>query len=179
MILIAHRGNIYGPNPDRENSHDYLREALAEGYHVETDVWLQPDGSLHLGHDEPQYKTSLEFLQHDPRIICHAKTVTTFQFLITNGLHCFFHDNDEATLTSQNKIWLYPGIFPYSCPDGIIVMPEWSSINYKDITICNTQYSYSDWLECILLLHKEGYYAICSDHVGKIRDILQLNPSLA
>ena len=39
MKLIAHRGNIDGPNPERENSPEYIEEALKAGYDVEVDVW--------------------------------------------------------------------------------------------------------------------------------------------
>ena len=38
MIYIAHRGNIRGPNPERENSPDYIDEAIQSGYYVEVDV---------------------------------------------------------------------------------------------------------------------------------------------
>ena len=160
MILIAHRANVNGPNKSKENSPDYIKEALTQGYYVEIDVWLQSDGSLFLGHDGPEHPTTLEFLQHDERIICHAKNVPTFQFLLSNGLHCFFHDRDEATLTSRNKIWLYPGVPP--CPLGILVMPEWSSIDYKDET----------WLSFVVR-NKELCYGVCSDHVKCIRDAIQ------
>lgn len=155
MILIAHRGNTNGPNPKIENRPEYIQKALDEGFHVEIDVWLQSDG-LFLGHDRPQYSTELEFLKQDDRIICHAKTVNTFQFLISNGLHCFFHDKDQATLTSQNKIWLYPGVAP--CSLGILVMPEWPSIDY----------GIKNWIEFVVE-HRESCYGVCSDYVELIK----------
>lgn len=37
-IFIAHRGNTTGPDPKRENSPDYILEALGEGYDVEIDL---------------------------------------------------------------------------------------------------------------------------------------------
>jgi hypothetical protein len=40
MILIAHRGNISGPNSDFENSIPYIQEALNQDYNVEVDVWF-------------------------------------------------------------------------------------------------------------------------------------------
>jgi hypothetical protein len=54
MILISHRGNLNGPNPERENHPDYIWEALRAGYEVEIDVWWV-EGKFKLGHDEPQY----------------------------------------------------------------------------------------------------------------------------
>ena len=35
MILISHRGNISGPNPERENHPEYIFEALQAGYDVD------------------------------------------------------------------------------------------------------------------------------------------------
>ena len=35
MILIAHRGNTNGKLPDRENTNDYIKEAIAKGFDVE------------------------------------------------------------------------------------------------------------------------------------------------
>ena len=54
MLKIAHRGNLYGPDPERENTIEVISEALALGYDVEIDIWLV-DGKLYLGHDEPTY----------------------------------------------------------------------------------------------------------------------------
>ena len=39
MILISHRGNLNGPNEDRENSPYYIMEAIDDGYDVEVDLW--------------------------------------------------------------------------------------------------------------------------------------------
>ena len=63
MILISHRGNLNGPNPERENSPKYIDEAIEAGYDVEIDIWLN-DGILYLGHDSIQYETSLQWLEN-------------------------------------------------------------------------------------------------------------------
>jgi hypothetical protein len=55
MILISHRGNISGPNPEQENHPDYIWAAIQAGYDVEVDVWFE-NGKFMLGHDEPQYE---------------------------------------------------------------------------------------------------------------------------
>ena len=36
MILISHRGNLTGKNPERENHPDYIKEALDLGFDVVT-----------------------------------------------------------------------------------------------------------------------------------------------
>ena len=53
MKLIAHRGNINGPDPENENSPKYIESAIQQGYDVEID--LRVDLGLQLGHDESQY----------------------------------------------------------------------------------------------------------------------------
>lgn len=147
MILIAHRGNVFGPNRERENTEEYIKEALERGYFAEVDVWLTETG-LFLGHNKPENPTTLEFLSQE-RLICHAKTVTTFDFLLSQGLHCFFHDKDECTLTSQGKIWLFPG--KNTCKNGILVMPEWPSVKYE-----------TNWIDFV---KNSGCYGVCSDYV--------------
>ena len=54
MKLIAHRGNLHGPNPDKENSTDYINEAIESGYNVEIDVWFI-NNKWYLGHDNHIY----------------------------------------------------------------------------------------------------------------------------
>ena len=61
MKLISHRGNISGPNPERENHPEYIFEVLQAGYDVEIDVWFV-DNKFMLGHDEPQYEFPFELL---------------------------------------------------------------------------------------------------------------------
>ena len=69
MFLIAHRGNINGKVPELENSPDYINAAISNGYDVEVDVWFQDD-EFYLGHDFPQYKTSVEYLRNN-KLWCH------------------------------------------------------------------------------------------------------------
>ena len=61
MILISHRGNVDGRIIERENHPDYIDEAIHAGYNVEIDVWMI-EGVLLLGHDEPQYGITQQWL---------------------------------------------------------------------------------------------------------------------
>lgn len=106
MILIAHRGNINGSNPNFENDPRYLQEALAGGFHVEVDVWSL-NGMFMLGHDAPQYVVNSDFLR-DSRVWCHAKNELAMDDLWSLGAHYFWHENDERTLTSQGWVWTHP-----------------------------------------------------------------------
>ena len=38
MKIISHRGNIRGPNPEKENRPSYIDCALGNGYDVEIDI---------------------------------------------------------------------------------------------------------------------------------------------
>ena len=104
MILISHRGNINGPNLQRENEPLYIMEALEKGFDVEIDVWWKEDG-FYLGHDEPQYKVKREFLQNR-KLWCHAKNIDAFyQMVDDEKIHCFSHDKDEVALTTKGYFW--------------------------------------------------------------------------
>jgi hypothetical protein len=143
VIYISHRGNLLGPNPDRENSPPYIVEALNAGYDVEVDVRLV-DGVLQLGHDQPQYPTTIDFLSN-PSIWVHCKDIETLDYLTHNGnVHYFWHQSDDVTLTSQGYCWTYPG--RQLITGGIAVLPE----------------LYPNW--DILLAG-----GICSDSIGNYR----------
>lgn len=115
MIYISHRGNLDGPNPELENSPNYITAALAKGYDVEVDVWWLENSGYWLGHDSPQYEVDKYFLSNK-KLWCHAKDIKTISRLIRSEfarpnpfVHCFFHQNDDVTLTSKNFLWTYPG----------------------------------------------------------------------
>lgn len=111
MIKIAHRGNVAGPNPSRENDVDYILEALGLGHHVEADVWYR-HGKFFLGHDRPSSQSvSMEFLER-PRMIWHAKNIEALHEMLHNPkIHCFWHESDQVTLTSCNWVWKYPEVY--------------------------------------------------------------------
>ena len=106
MKMISHRGNLYGPDLERENHPDYITEAIDAGYDVEIDVWYL-DNEYWLGHDNPQYKTNLKFLKNR-RLWCHAKNLAAMEILYKNEIHCFWHESDKRVFTSKGYIWTYP-----------------------------------------------------------------------
>lgn len=130
MIIIAHRGNVDGPNPERENSPDYIDEALSMGYDVEIDL-RSKDKQLFLGHDKPQYPLKLGWLyKNREKLWIHCKDRESLEFCSSTvmNLHYFFHANDRYTLTSKGIGWVLVGQIPYN--NSIIVLPE--SISYYD-----------------------------------------------
>lgn len=123
MKIISHRGNIHGPDPEHENEPSYIISA-SRLYDVEIDVWVIND-EIYLGHDEPQYKISKEFLlcgEYKHKLWCHAKNLEALNMLLSLNMICFWHQEDDRVLTSNNYIWTYPG--KELCNISIAVMPE-------------------------------------------------------
>jgi hypothetical protein len=124
MILISHRGNISGPNPEQENHPDYIWAAIQAGYEVEIDVWFT-DGKFMLGHDKPQYEFPFELMQnHYSKLWFHCKNMDALSKLneldpVGSKLNYFMHESDLGVLTSRNYIWSTE-LFD----KGILVMPE-------------------------------------------------------
>jgi glycerophosphoryl diester phosphodiesterase len=118
MKLIAHRGNVSGKQPDKENSPSYIQEAIKLGYDVEVDVSYS-DGHFWLGHDEPQYETNIDFLKNQS-LWCHAKDLEALKIMLEQGIHCFWHQDDDYTLTSKGFIWTYPN--KPVCSKSVIVL---------------------------------------------------------
>jgi len=136
MILIAHRGNIDGPNPEKENHPDYIINAISEGYDSEIDIWYK-DGKIFLGHDNPQYEIDKYFLlKFKEKLWCHAKNSIALKKLIDIDMHCFFHNTDDVVLTSKKYLWTYPG--KELVKGSISVMPEINNDNTDQcIGICS------------------------------------------
>lgn len=137
MFWISHRGNISGPQPDKENSPKYIMDAIDKGWNVEIDVWCNSAGNFVLGHDKPQYDIDSAFLKH-PNIWCHAKNLRALRAMIgMSGVHCFWHQNDDATLTNRGYIWVYHNKKNSLSDHSIAVMPEkvpeWNLYGIKGI----------------------------------------------
>jgi hypothetical protein len=124
MILISHRGNISGPNPKKENSPEYIMEAVYLGYDVEIDIWVI-DNTIFLGHDNPEYKIEFDWIkENSKKFWIHCKNVESLLFLKKNNhnFNFFWHENDKVVLTSKKNIWAFPTERFY--PGTIAVLPE-------------------------------------------------------
>jgi len=132
MILISHRGNLNGKS-DKENSPDYIEEALDQGFDVEVDVWYI-DNEFWLGHDNPQYLVEEKYLEN-PKFWCHAKNIEgLYKMLNNNNIHCFFHQEDDVTLTSDGYMWTHPG--KKLTDNSIAVLPK-ANPDVKVAGICS------------------------------------------
>jgi hypothetical protein len=142
MKIISHRGNLTGPNPEHENHPSYILKTTASGFEVEIDLWYD-NQKLILGHDEPQYEVSEDFIQSHEFYI-HAKNLDALYFLIQEHrhLHFFWHEEDEFTLTSRNFIWTFPE----------------KNVTNRSIIVCKTEEEVKRYksLDC---------YGICTDYI--------------
>lgn len=123
-ILISHRGNINGRIPEKENSPEYIIDAINQGYDVEIDI-RYVDGELILGHDDSQYPITLEWLtKYEDRLWVHCKNIQAIEFFTMepNNLNYFWHQEDTLTLTSKSYVWAFPGKQPIK--NSIAVVPE-------------------------------------------------------
>jgi hypothetical protein len=145
MLLIAHRGNFRSPNPERENSPDYIDEAIAAGYDVEIDVWsTESPLEYKLGHDYGQYPIDIDWIySREDRLWVHCKDAKSLVILAQRlNCDCFGHDRDEFVSTNLGNVWCYPGKI---VEGGIAVMPEWNDFE-DDLSVC---------------------YGVCSDFVER------------
>ena len=148
MIYISHRGNLTGPNKKWENDPKYIQKALDEGFNVEIGVWYK-DSSFYLGHDEPKHKINVNFLKNE-RLWCHAKNLEALNVMLSySDIHCFWHQEDDVTLTSRGHMWTYPGK-PLT-EKSIVVKPELNNDN------------------SITMLPKK-LLGICSDFIKQYKD---------
>jgi hypothetical protein len=139
---ICHRALKNGPNKELENKESEIVARLNEGWNVEIDVWYI-DEEWWLGHDKPVNRLCDTKILIHPRVWVHCKHLSSLERCIQLGnIHCFTHDSDEATLTSKNYIWCYPGNILKD--NSVCVMPERNNFNISDIYKC--EYVCSDYL---------------------------------
>jgi glycerophosphoryl diester phosphodiesterase len=64
MIILAHRGNLRGPDPVGENSLASIEAALELGFGIETDVRHDEDAGFYISHDLARPAPSALFARH-------------------------------------------------------------------------------------------------------------------
>ena len=146
MKLIAHKGNVNGPDPSKENTPEQIEWCIDNGYDVEIDIRYNPDkDKFYLGHDEHQHEVNWWWLAgKSARLWIHCKDLTTLHEFTANtsGYNYFWHQGDDYTLTSKGQIWASSGK-PYK-DDTVIVVENPEDVKEYDC------------------------YGICSDYVGRI-----------
>jgi hypothetical protein len=142
MKFISHRGNINGPNPARENSPDYIDEAIKSGFVVEIDV-RRVGRELYLGHDYPQQIISAEWIeQREKSLLLHLKDFQAAKAIRTSRWHTFCHSRDPYTLTSRGLLWLHDLSL---VPDENTIVPLMSKNLIESYAYRNVYAICSDW----------------------------------
>lgn len=152
MKLIAHRGNLNGPNPTLENSPLYLERAIQSEYEVEIDFWyLKSTDSLLLGHDKPEYEIEISWLnKFSKNIWIHCKNYDALFYLSRfEKFNYFWHQEDDFTITSKGIFWVYPG--KQLNTNSVMVLPE--NMNKLEET----------------LFKNVDVYGVCSDYIEVIK----------
>lgn len=139
MRLIAHRGNIRGKILHLENTEPYIIDAIAQGYQVEIDMWYV-NQTLYLGHDDPLYKTSFEFLhEHSAELLIHCRDLKTLEFMHNDKklskFNYFYHVTEPAVISSHGDIIMHS--HANRCIDNSIYMlPEILGIKNRYLKKC-------------------------------------------
>lgn len=163
--LIAHRGNINGPNTEEENNPEYLIKTINKGFFVELDLWYL-NNKLYLGHDNPQYIIEYSFLLNNKdKMFIHCKNIEALHYCLekNDNLEFFFHDSDDCVLTSKGNIWTFPG--KTLTDKSICVMPERIKSDYN-LNICTgicTDY---------VLKYRPKVAILLSGHIRNLHEII-------
>ena len=113
--FICHRGNLEQKFVPDENKPELLDRRISNGYSVELDVWFVK-GGYWLGHDEPQYEVSFEWLMKDAAAkYIHCKNGETFEHLLSKcgrlgyNANLFYHTGEDYALTTRGHVIVHPG----------------------------------------------------------------------
>jgi DNA mismatch repair protein MutH len=121
MLIISHRGNLEGPDPELENRPEQIDLAISKGFLVEVD--LNTDRGW-LGHCRPTYHVGLNWLLHrKDHLIIHLKDAVAINRLFSLGFHFFAHDKDPFVVTNRGLVWTTSDIHA-SLGKGIWVINE-------------------------------------------------------
>jgi len=144
MIKIAHRGNYQGRDALKENTPDYIEEAIAANYDVMVDAWLL-DGKWFLGSEFPSSEVPLSFFER-PQIWVHSMNLIGHVSLYNNkNTHVFWHHKDDYTFTSKGIKWANTGVFTH---DGVMLLPEYTldilamlKNGFEPLGVCSNNFS--------------------------------------
>lgn len=131
--IISHRGNLDGPIPERENSPDYIDQAIKWGFVVEIDIRYK-GGKLWLGHDYAQWPVEIEWLeQRHPNLLVHIKDWDVLtQTQVWHKFHSFCHVGDPFTVTSHGLLWIHDLSLPYTQESIIPLITQQQVVDYNN-----------------------------------------------
>lgn len=155
--FYAHRGNVFGPQPEFENTTNYIRFALFNGFHVEIDLrlYFMNGYNFYLSHKRvysPKEFVSFGYLNSD-RFLLHCKedylgsvyNYLCFNYKLENITADFFEQGEEKKVKTyfgktiyheenndvwdENTILVWPGDFKsFSETNKIFNKSKWDKI---------------------------------------------------
>ena len=147
--FLCHRGNYETKFVPDENRPDIVDRRIRDGYGVELDLWFR-DERYWLGHDEPQYQISFEWLLYNlSKKYIHCKDGPTFEHMLLRcgregySPNLFYHTNEDYALTTRGDVICHPG--KALLEGSINMMPEMGSAKPKE--------------------EREKAFAVCSDAI--------------
>ena len=121
MEIISHRGNLTGPSPELENTVASV-EMAANFFKVEIDI-RKLNGEYFLGHDEPERKVSLQWLNYyRDKLFLHCKNADAYECDRLQDFHRFMHENEDTVTCSRGNVLKHPNFKPL--PNSYNMMPE-------------------------------------------------------
>ena len=114
MKFISHRGNLTHSDSTKENTTEQIDKVIyEEGLDCEIDIRGYWGTGLYLGHEKIQEQISVEWLlDRAAQLWIHCKDLESLEILSNHEfsylLNYFFHDKDDAVLTSYKQIWVHP-----------------------------------------------------------------------
>jgi hypothetical protein len=158
--FICHRGNLEKKFVPDENKPELLDRRISEGYGVELDVWFAK-GAYWLGHDEPQYEVSFDWLmKHLGSKYIHCKNGETFEHLLSRcgkegyAANLFYHTSEDYALTTRGHVIVHPG--KPLLRGSVNMMPE-MSVQRRPLSEWNKTFALcSDSLSVEKVLHGGG-----------------------
>lgn len=140
MRIVSHRGNLTGPDKEKENTESYLIETLERGFDIEFDIWYM-GSKFWLGHDNPVKSFSIDTLLHwstvymNQNFYVHCKNMWALEEMVKiskRNIIPFFHDIDQCILLKDNTIWVHPNAVNSASvrENCIAVFPACKTIKY-------------------------------------------------
>lgn len=129
MIYYSSKGNIKNIDASRENSPDYIEEAIKAGYKVQIDIRLMSDNNFWLGEEEAKYKIEDSFLiKNAKNLLIHCRNISSIYTIQeievqSKNLNYFFHATDNVAITSKKMIAIFYGKKPIG-ENSIVMFPE-------------------------------------------------------
>jgi hypothetical protein len=137
---ILHRCLKNGNDPYRENNELCIKTELYNGWNIEIDIWRK-NKLWFLGHDSPETLLEDTSILTHPNIWVHCKNLDALEN-IPKQANYFFHNTDDAVLTSKGFIWCYPGNLLGT--NSVYVLPERTSTKFPELY--KPSYICSDYL---------------------------------